>query len=365
VTALSPVAEQALRSAGWYPGRSIGDAAVRALIQPVSPPAGAHVLALAWTPTARDILDEFGGLTVVPTGPGVDLRPRPFRLDPGLAAHAMDSVFDVARVTDRWLAPLGVEDGSGAVLAVTGDADVLAIDATGVWYLGRGITTALDTLISGRRPARVTGGGDWPGRTRPTVDADPAEWNGLGLLDKPVGVAFFVTRTPDNPYRRWLPQTLRRLGLTGPLRSPHPPEYQLTWAGLGGYARVLDLDVYDVLLIAVNYDHYVRDVEHTPDARPVPAGANAVAAAFRQACAELEPDLQFAISRLSPVPDLEQWIAGLELDVIALNVDELLDLRAELTYLADEIADHLPASGHQQRTGHGRVVLRSAPDEPL
>ena len=153
-----PVAvDAALRDAGWQPGRwDIRQAEewADALRSHASPAGHQHAV----FPAAVEAWAEFGGLRITATAPGRQIathhrahrpaqrtppRPHPRRPRP--------------RPGNRGR-PLGEEGDGQAVLAIDAEGRVYSIDHTGDWYLGSDIDHALETLMTGAQPARLTSG---------------------------------------------------------------------------------------------------------------------------------------------------------------------------------------------------------------
>jgi hypothetical protein len=148
--------DAALRAAGWAPGRwDIRQAeewadALRAHVTP-----GGHRHAVF--PAAVEAWAEFGGLAVpASSGPGRQVAPVALVVDPMCGLHLARTLGDLGRALETEVSPLGEEPGSGAVLAIDAEGRVYAVDHTGDWYVGSGIDRALDHLVSGVAPTRLT-----------------------------------------------------------------------------------------------------------------------------------------------------------------------------------------------------------------
>ncbi|MET9290542.1 SUKH-3 domain-containing protein [Streptomyces sp. NPDC003077] len=151
-----PVAvDAALRDAGWRPGRWDIELAERwadTLRAHTSPAGHRHTV----FPAAVEAWAEFGGLDVVGAGPGRHIAPTPFTIDPLHGLHLARTLGDLGRALDTDVAALGQESDGQAVLAIDTEGRVYSLDHTGDWFLGHDIDQALNTLILGTRPARLS-----------------------------------------------------------------------------------------------------------------------------------------------------------------------------------------------------------------
>lgn len=152
--------ETVLRASGWAEGRSVPDAGAEAIRLVCAQP-GADGSRHVPFPAAEAALTEFGGLFVRQDEPGVELRRRPFALDPTMAAATAATLADLGRVLDVRLFPLGVEGDGDAVLTIDERGRVFAVDHAGEWFLGDCLDAALVTLITGVCPPRVRDDGTW------------------------------------------------------------------------------------------------------------------------------------------------------------------------------------------------------------
>ncbi|MDF6020549.1 SUKH-3 domain-containing protein [Streptomyces sp. JH34] len=149
--------EAALRDAGWQPGRwDIRQAEewADALRSHASPAGHQHAV----FPAAVEAWAEFGGLRITSTAPGRQIATATLRVDPLSGLHLARTLGDLGRALETEVAPLGEEGDGQAVLAIDSEGRVYSIDHTGDWYLGSDIDRALETLMTGVQPARLTSG---------------------------------------------------------------------------------------------------------------------------------------------------------------------------------------------------------------
>ncbi|MDI3386638.1 SUKH-3 domain-containing protein [Streptomyces sp. B-S-A8] len=154
-TRFSVTVDDALRASGWQPGRwDIKQAEhwADALRQHTSPAGHRHTV----FPAAVEVWAEFGGLTLTPTGPGRQIAPVTLRIDPLCGLHMARTLGDLGRALDTEMCPLGEETDTQALIAIDAEGRVYALDHSGDWYAGPDIDAALDTLISGTMPTRLT-----------------------------------------------------------------------------------------------------------------------------------------------------------------------------------------------------------------
>ncbi|NVI30690.1 SUKH-3 domain containing protein [Streptomyces sp. CAI-17] len=154
--------DAALRAAGWQPGRwDIKQAEIWADTLRAHTTPGGHEHTVS--PAAVECWAEFGGLRIAPKGPGRQLTPSTFRIDPLAGLHMARTLADLGRALETELCPLGEETTADttapqSLLAIDTEGRVYAIDHTGEWYLGPDIDAALTTLLSGAPPIRLTAG---------------------------------------------------------------------------------------------------------------------------------------------------------------------------------------------------------------
>ncbi|KUJ66135.1 SUKH-3 domain containing protein [Streptomyces albus subsp. albus] len=151
-----PVAVDAvLREAGWQPGRwDIRQAEFWAdTLRAHSSPAGHRHQVF---PAAVEAWAEFGGLRVRPPGSGRQIAPTPFLIDPLSGLHLARTLADLGRALGTELSPLGEEADGQALLTIDTEGRVYSLDHSGDWYLGADIDQALDALITGTLPPRLS-----------------------------------------------------------------------------------------------------------------------------------------------------------------------------------------------------------------
>nr|WP_281254668.1 SUKH-3 domain-containing protein [Streptomyces aidingensis] len=148
------------------------------------------------TPAARAAWAEYGGLRLLPTGPGAVHVPVPVVLDPMLGRHWPRTLGDLGRALGTVLSPLGATglpaDGAGAgaragdgdgdeagcdgaLLAVDREGRVYCLDHSGDWFLGPDVRSALTVLLTGARPHRLGPPPGPPGDARDGAAGGPAE----------------------------------------------------------------------------------------------------------------------------------------------------------------------------------------------
>lgn len=147
--------EDALASAGWYQGRDVESEALSAVFRAVAlvePAAGAA----AWVlfPAAEQALRAFYGLRSRPAGPGCDVAPTGWVIDPVVARHAQHPLSRLAERTGSRLFPLGRTDAD-ALLAVDEEGRLFSVDHGGQWQLGDTVREGLAALAEGHAPHRI------------------------------------------------------------------------------------------------------------------------------------------------------------------------------------------------------------------
>ncbi|GAB2831009.1 SUKH-3 domain-containing protein [Streptomyces daliensis] len=154
-TRFSVAVDDALRAAGWQPGRwDIRQAEQWADTLRGHTSAGGHTHAVF--PAAVEVWAEFGNLHIAPTGPGRHIAPSSVRIDPMPGLYAARTLSDLGRALDTEICPLGTEGDSHTLLTIDTTGRVYGLDHTGDWYLGDDFDTALAALMTGTHPQRLT-----------------------------------------------------------------------------------------------------------------------------------------------------------------------------------------------------------------
>ncbi len=156
--------DDALRTAGWQPGRwNIKQAEYWADTLRGYRSPGGHQHAIF--PAAVEAWAEFGALHIAPTGTGRRIAPAALHIDPLHGLHMARTLGDLGRALDTELSPLGQETAPTenssehqALLAIDATGRIYSLDHSGDWYLGANLDQALATLISGTEPQRLTTG---------------------------------------------------------------------------------------------------------------------------------------------------------------------------------------------------------------
>ncbi|MCE6996709.1 SUKH-3 domain-containing protein [Saccharothrix sp. S26] len=105
-------AEQALRTAGWHPGRQVDTTLWQVWFEPDGLP-------MHWA--AQRFLGEFGGLVFDISGPGITRAKEPFELDPMLCDGEDDRFVEWGADIGRSLFPIGELDHGRFSLGIDED----------------------------------------------------------------------------------------------------------------------------------------------------------------------------------------------------------------------------------------------------
>ncbi|MEU5334215.1 SUKH-3 domain-containing protein [Streptomyces asoensis] len=145
----SPRVEAVLKASGWTPGRRVDTSRWRSLFESVG---------LSMHDAAQAFLQEFGGLTVNVSGPGISCARTPFELDPELAWGEEDRFAQWGEAIGRRLYPLGELDHGRFFLGID-EAGVVHLVET--WVAGFGpMPDAMENLVLGVAPRRIDDGGE-------------------------------------------------------------------------------------------------------------------------------------------------------------------------------------------------------------
>ena len=139
---------EVLRRAGWHENRRLADE-VEGWSRQLSESDGFLMF-----PAARAALEEFGGLRLEPSGPGVDHARVSFELVPTLALGERDRFSLVEADLKEALYPLGEVGGGHAFLAVSTPGHVYLLTDELV-EIGASVAEAIENLVLGRRYSGV------------------------------------------------------------------------------------------------------------------------------------------------------------------------------------------------------------------
>lgn len=146
--ALADETLDALRNAGWNPGRAVDISGWEAdLLTDGFPPL--HI-------AARQFLAEYGGLSFADSGSGVTRAREAFALDPMLCAREADRFAAWGEETSRNIAPIGELAGdtcSACFLGIDESGEVLVVIGR-LESFGR-MPTAMNELVLGYMPRVV------------------------------------------------------------------------------------------------------------------------------------------------------------------------------------------------------------------
>jgi hypothetical protein len=112
-------------------------------------------------PAAMDAFARYGGVSGQPDGPGEQVAPSGFLIDPMRALHTVATLAAFSEALGVKLTPLGVEDDGSGLLVIDEEGRVFVLDPTAEWFLGETVGRALENLVAGRAPARVQQDGAW------------------------------------------------------------------------------------------------------------------------------------------------------------------------------------------------------------
>jgi len=156
----SSVVADALLADGWQPDRRDDQRAqqwAQAVAGYVSPSGLRHTI----VQPAMDVYAEFGSVAVRPPGPGEQIAPSRFVLDPLLVHHAVQVTAMFAGALGVPLTPIGEENEGAGILLIDATGKVFVMDHTAEWLVGPTLDDALEALVRGLLPARVRSDGTW------------------------------------------------------------------------------------------------------------------------------------------------------------------------------------------------------------
>lgn len=104
---------------------------------------------------ARDALVRYGGLSVLQSGPGIELGRHNFELDPALAIGEEELFREHGQKIRKDLFPLGEAMNAHLFLAISTDGEVYALMGEDLWFVGEDIDTAITRLVEGRAMERI------------------------------------------------------------------------------------------------------------------------------------------------------------------------------------------------------------------
>ncbi|MFD4864907.1 SUKH-3 domain-containing protein [Streptomyces sp. NPDC058412] len=135
--------DAALRAAGWFPGRQVDVTGWRRSLE-----------GLSMHTAAEDFLQEFGGIRVEVSGPGMTCMRISFEIDPELGFGEEDRFLELSRRFNRSLFPVGMTDSSEFILAID-EEGVIYYAMLWLFSLGLG-DSALECLVKGVAGERVS-----------------------------------------------------------------------------------------------------------------------------------------------------------------------------------------------------------------
>ncbi|MET8783940.1 SUKH-3 domain-containing protein [Streptomyces sp. NPDC004589] len=142
----SPETGEVLEASGWTPGRKVSTDHWRSMFEAAG---------LAMHDAAEVFLQEFGGLTVNVSGPGISCARTPFELDPELAWGEDDRFAEWGESIGHRLFPLGELDHGRFFLAID-EVGVIYLVETWVASFGP-MPQAMENLVLGVAPRRIDG----------------------------------------------------------------------------------------------------------------------------------------------------------------------------------------------------------------
>ncbi|WP_372410010.1 SUKH-3 domain-containing protein [Streptomyces luteireticuli] len=151
---MSTIGTDALRTAGWRPGRDAGDDALLGMLTAVGTVSPHGEQAWELFPAAERALREFHGLTIAPVAPGTDVAATGCAIDPTAARFAPRTAGSFARAIGQRLFPFGRTEAD-TLLFLDEKGRLFAVDHGGWWLLGDSAEAGLTALVEGRAPRRI------------------------------------------------------------------------------------------------------------------------------------------------------------------------------------------------------------------
>lgn len=140
----SPEVDEVLEASGWTRDRQADTGRWRSMFETVG---------LAMHDAAEAFLQEFGGLTVNVSGPGISCARTPFELDPELTWGEHDRFLERGESVGRRLFPLGELDHGRFFLAIDEVHEIYLVET---WVASFGpMPQALENLVLGVAPRRI------------------------------------------------------------------------------------------------------------------------------------------------------------------------------------------------------------------
>ncbi|MFD6969618.1 SUKH-3 domain-containing protein [Streptomyces sp. NPDC059949] len=103
---------------------------------------------------AEEFLQEFGGIRVEVSGPGMTCMRIPFEIDPEVGFGEEDRFLELSRHFNRSLFPIGMTDSSEFILAIDEEG---VIYYAMLWLFSLGVgDSALECLVKGVAGERVS-----------------------------------------------------------------------------------------------------------------------------------------------------------------------------------------------------------------
>ena len=150
----SPEVRKVLKRSGWAPGRRTDTRRWRSMFERAG---------LPMHDAAESFLQEFGGLTVRISGPGITCAREPFELDPALVQGEEDRFLEWGEEIGHRLFPLGELDHGRFFLGIDEAAEIYLVET---WVASFGaMPQALEGLILGMAPRLINEGSEPAGKT--------------------------------------------------------------------------------------------------------------------------------------------------------------------------------------------------------